>query len=151
MAEYFDNDAIRDRISSYIDKQGLTASAFADQAGISRSTLSNILAGKSQITLPTLNRIIETYSDCNPDWLLLGLDSAVDEGGDTLFSPAKPAENRFLEKELTECREKLTQQNTELELLHTKLKELEARHQKTVDKIMVFYSDSSFETYILKK
>lgn len=151
MADFFDNDAIRSRIEYYMESNGLTASAFADKASISRSTLSNILSGKSQITFPTLNRIIETYPDCNPNWLLIGGEAAPEEGLFAENKEVKPLENRFFEKELQEYKEKARELSFEIDRLKKTISQMESVENKTIDKIMVFYNDNSFETYTINK
>lgn len=151
MADYFDNDAICSRIQQFIEDQQLTAKAFAEKAGIPASTISNNLSGKTQITIPTLNKIIETYPDCNPRWLITGGDcySMDDNDGNDLF--AKPRENQKFEAELKSCQEKLTEQKNEIDRLKQELEYYEQMKTRSIDKILVFYSDNFTETYLQKK
>lgn len=67
-----DNDAIRNRLKTMIERIGIGNTNFATKADITPSVISNIMNGKSNITLDTLNKVLTAYPDWNRDWLLFG-------------------------------------------------------------------------------
>ena len=67
-----DNEAIRNRLKTMIERIGIGNTNFATQADITPSVISNIMNGKSNITLDTLNKVLTAYPDWNRDWLLFG-------------------------------------------------------------------------------
>ena len=67
-----DNGAIRNRLKTMIERIGIGNTNFATKADITPSVISNIMNGKSNITLDTLNKVLTAYPDWNRDWLLFG-------------------------------------------------------------------------------
>lgn len=67
-----DNEAIRNRLKTMIERIGIGNTNFATKADITPSVISNIMNGKSNITLDTLNKVLTAYPDWNRDWLLFG-------------------------------------------------------------------------------
>ena len=79
-----DNVAIR--LKGFIDEMGLTNSQFADQCGIPRPSLSQILTGRNKkISDVIVGQIHTAYPRLSVLWLLFG-------EGDMLVAP--PRENR---------------------------------------------------------
>lgn len=65
------------RIENYMIKNNLSQKEFADSCGISQSTLSKVLSGKSVLTLPMIYRIsAEMHAD--PAQIVSGYDSIYD-------------------------------------------------------------------------
>lgn len=64
---------ISERLKIYINTTGLTYAQFADRAGISRPTLSQILSGRNKsVNDIFLRKLIEAFPLLNPSWLLIG-------------------------------------------------------------------------------
>lgn len=80
-----------ERIAAIIRDFQLTNSQFAQRTGISPSTLSNVLSGKTRPTLPIIMSISDNFPQISLTWLLkgdgemynqtAGLDAGVGEGG----------------------------------------------------------------------
>jgi transcriptional regulator with XRE-family HTH domain len=118
------------RLNKLIRIKGLTASGFADELGVQRSGISHILNGRNKPSLDLLEKILRHFPDISPDWLILGKGEplrgndtqSLNERGNDLF-PGDP--------------EKITD----------KKKGAEKAPGKKIDKIVVFYSDNTFEEY----
>jgi len=57
-----------------------TASEFAENVGIQRSSISHFLSGRNNPSLDVIRKILTAYPDINSDWLILG-------EGDMLLTP----------------------------------------------------------------
>ena len=60
------------RIKEVIAYYKLTDRAFAIKCGIKQNTLSRQLNGVSEISVPTINAILDNYNDISAEWLLRG-------------------------------------------------------------------------------
>ena len=65
--------AVAGRIKQFIDHLGITITQFADNTGIQRSSMSQILGGRNQkISIATIGKIHATYPELSIYWLLYG-------------------------------------------------------------------------------
>ncbi|MBU3012378.1 helix-turn-helix transcriptional regulator [Polaribacter vadi] len=106
------------RIKKIMDYHQLTASLFADKIGVQRSSISHILSGRNKPSLDFILKITSQFSDVEIDWLLKG------EG-----SFPKKATN----KEVTST--------------PTLFSNPSKNDEKKIQRIVVFYSDGTFDEY----
>ena len=62
-----------DRIKQVIDYSQLSASAFADTIGISRSGMTHLLTGRNQPSLDVARKILAKYPEVSTEWLIMGM------------------------------------------------------------------------------
>ncbi|MGY8945594.1 MAG: helix-turn-helix domain-containing protein [Flavobacteriales bacterium] len=62
----------KDRLKELIEKEGLTASKFAEKIGIQRSSVSHILSGRNKPSLDFVIKINIAFDDVSLDWLING-------------------------------------------------------------------------------
>ena len=62
-----------DRIKQTIEYSQLSASAFADAIGISRSGLTHLLTGRNQPSLDVARKILAQYPEISTEWLIMGM------------------------------------------------------------------------------
>lgn len=155
------------RLRSIIDSLGLSDSQFADRCGISRSTLSLILAGKNKkISDIMLSQIHDAFPKISILWILFG-------EGERFITEKNDKENLNLGNENQEFQTGSAIDNEDLNLVNVKqleniiqevvnksfrtsidnienliLKTSETSVQRKVSKITVYYGDSTFETFI---
>ncbi len=174
------------RLKYFMEQMGVSVTQFADNTGIQRSSMSQILSGRNQkISIITIGKIYEAYPNLSLTWLLSGKgamlvdgelprvsDTPAGEGEKetvaqpsgtgqallTLFSnesvinaderatPEKYAtENSSKNEDKTdypiEKEEERRRQVVNVEALPSELK------NKRVVKIMIFYSDNTFEAF----
>ena len=107
--------SIKDRFKMIMDREKLTAGAFAESIGVAQATISHILGPRNKYpSTEVILRLHQRYNDINLEWLLTGQgemsntssgsDSSIESGFDyPLFAenpvnPSKetgPAENRI--------------------------------------------------------
>ena len=135
--EYKDIMKERDRLEQVIESEQMTAKQFAAEVGIQAGTISNILSGRNNPSLDVMQRVLNRFRTLSSDWLILGVGSMYrkqGEGPDNALFDIRPNEPVIPMAEPTDRRSDESQQP------------LGAPAQnKTVEKIVIFYSDGTFE------
>ena len=127
------------RITQIMEREGLTSSKFAEAIGIQRSAMSHILKGRNNV---------------DSDWLLFGKGEMVRDHMSTqpdLFS--NTAINPSGGQAALEYRKEMrvdTPVNTVKPTVVEQIIQQETATRK-VSKIMVFYSDNTFDTFVSEK
>ena len=110
------------RLEKIIQYYTLSASAFADKIGVQRSSISHLLTGRNKPSLEFVLKVVKTFPEVNLYWLL---------NGKGVF----PA-NTFKEKTPTRV-------DSEISVPVTK----KESSKKEIQKIIIFYTDGSFEAF----
>ncbi|WP_299013381.1 helix-turn-helix transcriptional regulator [uncultured Polaribacter sp.] len=112
--------AFTDRLKKIMDFHTLSASMFADKVGVQRSSISHILSGRNKPSLDFILKVTTEFEDVDIKWLLNGT-------GD------------FPKKEIAK----------ENKLASTpSLFQVETSSGKNIQRIVVFYSDGTFDEYL---
>ncbi|MBO0329983.1 helix-turn-helix transcriptional regulator [[Muricauda] lutisoli] len=127
------NKGIVSRIETIIEHLELTVSAFADEIGVQRSSISHLLNGRNKPSLDFVMKLVETYPQVDLYWLLKGEGSFPKEAGNGNQTPEP------LEKEI-ESQERAP-----------KLLKEEKHMEQEPYKIVLFYKDGTFRTFNTKK
>ncbi|HMC02400.1 MAG TPA: helix-turn-helix transcriptional regulator [Flavobacteriaceae bacterium] len=106
------------RLQKVIAFYGETSSSFAEKIGVQRSSISHILSGRNKPSLDFVLKILYTYPDVEMYWLLNGKGN---------FPSAK-------------------EQETPIQPKTKNIKESE-QNNKNIERIVIFYSDGSFENF----
>lgn len=159
------------RLKGFIDQSGLTSSQFADQCGIPRPSLSQILSGRNKkISDVIVGLIHQAFPDLNILWLLFGegdmlvsashgnKEGVTERYGEEGMQSPNAIQDQVYEnielgsRETSGLSSKLS--SRQQALLEKRIAELEeeVRHLKKnprkVSQITVYYDDSTFETFI---
>lgn len=145
---------MRDRILKIMEREGLTPSKFAESIGIQRSAMSHIISGRNNPSLDVLLKILERFTYVDSDWLLFGKGEMIREhmlAEPTLFT--NTLENR---PEVQASGENRREIGVETPVNSHKQPVVEQvicqeKPSKNVSKIMIFYSDNTFDTFIPEK
>jgi len=108
------------RLEKILDHYALSASAFADQIGVQRSSISHLLSGRNKPSLEFVLKVIRAFPEVNLYWFLNGKGSFPAPAGEQKALP-RPGSPGTEEGHLSA--------------------------QKEIDKVILFYTDGSFETY----
>jgi len=60
------------RIAELIEHLGFSQAQFADQIGVKRSIINHIFTGRNNPSLEVVMKILATYKQLSPDWLIYG-------------------------------------------------------------------------------
>jgi transcriptional regulator with XRE-family HTH domain len=131
-----------DRILEIMKRKGLTPSQFADEIGVQRSSISHLISGRNKPSLEFLQKLMARFGEIDPGWLLTGSGNPVrdevqnDVVDEKSGEPLKPDFGR----DSVPARNK--SENTRMNK-----RSKPAGEEKTVEKIILFYSDKSFREY----
>jgi transcriptional regulator with XRE-family HTH domain len=132
-----------ERLTQIIRTKNINASKFADEIGVQRSNVSHVLSGRNKPSLEFVLKVLERFPEIKPDWLLFGKSNPV-SGNVDLFSE-EPA---LLKDEVTkEPIKSSTSVDSERNETANEDETQKYESKKTVKKIMVLYSDMSYEEF----
>ena len=123
----------RERIEKVKDTLGLTARQFAAEIHVQPGTISNMMAGRNNPSLEVMKRIMERYPTLNPEWLIAGRGDmwrTVPGQEPCLFDGMAPDPK---DKKVRSA------QKDEPQII--------AAPQKTISRIVVYYSDGTYEEF----
>jgi transcriptional regulator with XRE-family HTH domain len=103
----------------------LSASAFADEIGVQRSGISHILSGRNKPSLELIQKVLAKYPKISADWLITG-NTKIDSS-DLISSPTITVQD-----EKTSTTPTPSTRNT----------------NKQIKKVVIFYTDNTFEEII---
>ncbi|WP_242502120.1 helix-turn-helix domain-containing protein [Flagellimonas olearia] len=129
------NKDVIPRIQTIMDHYGLTVSAFADEIGVQRSSVSHLLNGRNKPSLDFVMKLVDTYPEVNLYWLLKGVGEF----------PSSIKEGEIKKEIAVPGKTKSDQAETEFNSI--------AQDKDTLQptKVIVFYADGSFESFQAKK
>ena len=126
----------RDRILQVMQSEGMNAKQFCQEVGISQGTLSNILGGRNKPSLDVLQAVLRRFRGINCDWMIMGVGSMYLSGSrehvqPTLFEDEQEA------LVVPSAPSIVSPVANNVAPTQTAL--------RTVQKVMIFYSDGTFE------
>jgi transcriptional regulator with XRE-family HTH domain len=145
---------MRDRIQKLLDAEHLTAAKFAEFIGVQPSSISHILKGRNKPSSEFIQRVLSKFPSLSAEWLVLGsgdMYKVKKSTGNKLFHNENPplSRNKFELKQLeldfdddddTNTGEDSPEPNTGNE-------KAPSANEKRAVKIIVFYSDNSFQEF----
>ncbi len=161
---------INEKIREFIIYKDLQPSKLADELGISRPMMSHVLSGRNKPNIEIVMKILSKYPDLNPEWLNGNAPNMFREGASqesylqenryetkTIIPTIQPnsTQNLFnnqvnnqqeIEEEKAKNQEKSTEKHQENN--ENQSKKYKKSEGKTIEKIIVFYTDKSFDTYL---
>lgn len=115
------------RLEKILQYYGFSAAAFADKIGVQRSSISHLLSGRNKPSLEFVLKVVQSFPEVNLYWLLNGKGSF----------PSSTSSNENIQ----------VQNTSKEEIVELKPKE----EKKSIEKIIIFYTDGSFSSYHEKK
>nr|WP_297788039.1 helix-turn-helix transcriptional regulator [uncultured Allomuricauda sp.] len=130
------NKGVVSRIETIITHLELSVSAFADEIGVQRSSISHLLSGRNKPSLDFVMKLVDTYPQVDLYWLLKG------EGN----FPKMPEDNqnKIAESELNDEEKNITSVKHGYPIQ-------KKSDSKEPYKIVLFYEDGTFKTFNTKK
>lgn len=107
-----------ERLERLLHYYSLSASAFADKINVQRSSISHLLSGRNKPSLDFVMKVVRTFPDVNLYWLLNGKGS---------FPDTQKKDSAPISTGGSNIRSK--------------------GDTKSIDKIVILYSDGSFDSY----
>lgn len=146
----------RQRIEKIIEAEHVTAREFAAQVGISAGTLSNILSGRNNPSLDVMKAILNVYRNISSDWLILNagtmyrssgkeLEAELPFGEDTEITADEASRQGADSGSQSGSHPVAGAINSRERLKDGARKGETASGIKKVQKILIFYTDGTFE------
>ncbi|MCD8287883.1 MAG: helix-turn-helix domain-containing protein [Porphyromonadaceae bacterium] len=157
---------LKERIKWIIRQYAVNDANFAQKIQTNRSTLSQCINGSNGVSKELLLKIHEAYPQISVEWLLLGEGSPTRDDlqrRDDVYYQSKNAAAQVRNEDRLEYGKDLVLESGKKESLSSDNKENTVKNgsmsvlNKTenighrVVKIMIFYSDNTFETYSLDR
>lgn len=170
-----------ERLKQYMEFKGYTSTQFADMAGIPRPTLSQLLTGRNKkVSNELISKLHNVCEDLNIMWLMFGEGQMLDAGSSS-ENDVNVNENNFVvnqpiltddnsdenadgnirsrvatDEDVSEYASKLFSVYTDADgnsepKKFQNVMEREVTKQRNITSIVVFYDDSSYETFTLKR
>lgn len=141
---------MKDRIIKFLTHEGLTATKFADEIGVQRSSISHILSGRNYPSYEFIQKMLQRYKMLNAEWLLMGNGSMfkrMEQGNLFASLPSNaPAAVQSASEVHAEKPEKLS--SLEGDKISQPVSFPEISSSRQIDKILVFYTDKTFEEFL---
>lgn len=115
------------RLKKVIDYYGESASSFAEKIGVQRSSISHILSGRNKPSLEFILKILSSFPDVELYWLLNGKGEFPSNQNSTVIQTEIP--NLSIEEKKEQ---KIKSEN---------------KTDKSIERIVIFYSDGSFKNF----
>lgn len=135
---------MKERILKVMETEGYSQAQFAAEIGIQRAAMSHIISGRNNPSLDVLLKILRRFPSVSTDWLLFGNGPMTKSA-----QPAEPAENTVVSTDSNVA----FADSIASSLVHQEKERVVTveKPAKTISKIMVFYTDNTFDTYTLEK
>lgn len=139
-----------DRIQTILKSLNLSPSQFADEIDVQRSSVSHILSGRNKPSLDFVNKILSSFPEISPDWLLFG------KGG--MHRKSGPVAHEKTDVEKPENKDPLTgEKQTGREIPPPALKKIPSlqkgapamltHHDQEIMEIIIFYRNNTFKVF----
>ena len=155
MADNIESEAtnMKERILKIMEFERMGQAQFASAIGIQRAAMSHIISGRNNPSLDVMTKILHRYSQINPDWLLLGKGEMLRDNTPAMEPADNIAKIPPQIQVVPEGHQELPFQESRKELENSEKTWAISveKPSKTVSKIMVFYSDNTYDTFVPEK
>ena len=129
-----------DRIQLILKSKNLSPSQFADEIKVQRSSISHILSGRNKPSLDFVMKILSTYPEVNADWLIFGKGQMVKQ---EKYDPEiiEPKNIDLFQQEKEDEKKNQVKPSSPVQ------KKLFSEKNETIEKILVFYNNGTFQEY----
>ena len=117
------SEEFTNRLKKILEHHDLTASLFADNIGVQRSSISHILSGRNKPSLDFILKVTNTFKDVDIHWLINGKGNFPQKKTILTATPTNSNDNNA--RSISE----------------------EINSTKKIQRIVVFYDDGTFEEY----
>lgn len=133
------------RLQMVFDYYELNASSFAEKVGVGRASISHILSGRNKPSLDFVMKIINEFPEVELYWLLNGKGNFPK----LEVNPSSPISSKSFPHQ-----EKASIENPNAENslstttpINTTHKSASTAPQKTIERVIIFYNDGSFDSF----
>ena len=131
----------RERLIEIMKSQELNSKQLSLELGVSAGTISNILGGRNKPSLEFLQNVANHFPHISPTWLFLGFGEKYIDG----YTPdsSEAGHNLFSQADSSNKVETLSESRISNNIVASVA--VPSTSARTVQKIVIFYSDGTFE------
>ena len=133
------------RLQKIMEEYDLNATNFADKIDVGRSSISHILSGRNKPSLEFVMKVIETFPEVELYWLLNGKGTFPKE------IKTKPEQVSVAQKDRTlfdmEENDVTNEKKVTEQEIGRRTLPRESLNDKPISRIVIFYTDGTFENY----
>ena len=142
------------RLQQFLAAENISQSQFADAIGVARASISHILAGRNKPGFDFIESTARHFPDLNLDWLITGrgkmyssAKSASDGPAEPVSPlPSQPQRTLFDDAETAATPPSRTPLSAvKTSNIHLDKVYLTTNNQRSISKIIVFFTDGSFQ------
>lgn len=137
------------RLEIILDYYNLSASAFADKINVQRSSLSHLLSGRNKPSLDFIIKVIEVFPEVDLYWILNGKGTF--PKSEKIFSIQSTKQEVISDETNTPDLFSTDQTNSKQPFINNEIGKktisLSNNDVKTIERIVIFYTDGSFKNY----
>jgi len=134
-----DSTAFTNRLQKLLEYYDLSASGFATAIGVQRSSISHVLSGRNKPSLDFVMKLLHHFTEVSIEWL-------IDGKGSFPKSEITPTPIQKPEEKTTPSQTQKREIETAIPPTISELTS-EKNEDKEIAKIIVLYSDGSFEAF----
>ena len=129
------------RLNKILDYYDISAASFADKIEVGRSSISHILSGRNKPSLDFVMKVVKNFPEVELYWLLNGKGSFPNTSeSNSTKEPIKKIQSTKDQITTENIQERSDERNTPVNLPSN-------RSRKQIQKIVIFYTDGSFEAF----
>ena len=151
------------RLQQFLTAENISQSQFADTIGVARASVSHIIAGRNKPGFDFIENMSKRYPTLNLEWLIMGKGKMYKSQGETpsntktyeesadLFSEVSYADSEVQETPKTAAipqpkpATETVQSRPSNDIITSVSKTQVINNQRTISKILVFYSDGTYQ------
>ena len=137
---------MKDRIIKFLTQENLTATKFADEIGVQRSSVSHILSGRNNPSFEFIHKILARYKYLNAEWLVMGNGNMIKKN-DPIPQNSAATIPKINQLDLFQNVPKKPSSPESVKNAQD-IPTPEISASRKIDKILLFYSDKTFEEFI---
>jgi transcriptional regulator with XRE-family HTH domain len=144
---------LNQKIKQILIEKQLSPSYFADEIGVQRSSISHILSGRNKPSFEIIQKIVKRFPDLGYEWLMDDTNTiSMPKGGGSTpnqHSFGQPTGTDMAD-ELVEYKKAMLSDKSAKAIINGKSNGFivnSGMNGKTVERILIFYSDKSFAEY----
>jgi len=137
------------RLEIILDYYNLSASAFADKINVQRSSLSHLLSGRNKPSLDFIIKVIEVFPEVDFYWILNGKGTFPKSEKNFSIQSTKQevASDEINTPDLFSTVQTNSKSSSVKNEIEKKTISLSNSEVKTIERIVIFYTDGSFKNY----
>ena len=133
--------AFTNRLQKLLEYYDLSASGFATKIGVQRSSISHVLSGRNKPSLDFVMKLLHTFPEVTIEWLIDGHGSFPK----TNTPPTLPFQDSVVKE--ADNTSLFNDQSVKQSIKKTELNIPQTDSEKTIAKVILLYTDGSFEYF----